>query len=135
MPADRANDVRRTTVKHPTIQVENSSVVKHFSGFGRQPAWQSLPIVQEWGQARGETRRGKRHDMRDTGLPPIERWWPHLDVAHKHEILADLDAPLSSAALEAVFRLNGEFQAAEARDIRLSDREKSYIRTQVESVD
>lgn len=73
--------------------------------------------------------------MSDTGLPPIERWWPHLDVAHKHEILADLDAPLSSAALEAVFRLNGEFRAAEARDIRLSDAEKGYIRTQVESVD
>jgi hypothetical protein len=64
----------------------------------------------------------------------IERWWPHLDIEHKHEILSDLDAPLSFAVMDAVTRLSGE-PAGETRGARLSEAEKSYIRTQIETVD
>lgn len=71
----------------------------------------------------------------NNGLPPIERWWPPLDVTFKHEILADLDAPLSPAALEAVYALGGTVPPAGAGAVRLTAAEQSYIRTQVEAVD
>lgn len=73
--------------------------------------------------------------MSNNGLPPIERWWPPLDVAFKHEILADLDAPLSEAALEAVYALSGKAPPAGAGVVRLTVAEQGYIRTQVEAVD
>ncbi|TFB53067.1 hypothetical protein [Cryobacterium tagatosivorans] len=58
-----------------------------------------------------------------------------LDVTFKHEILADLDAPLSPAALEEVFRLSGKASPDLAGSVRLTAAEQSYIRTQVEAVD
>lgn len=73
--------------------------------------------------------------MGNNGLPPIERWWPPLDVTFKHEILADLDAPLSPAALEAIFVLSGKALPAPAGSVRLTAAEQGYIRTQVEAVD
>jgi len=69
------------------------------------------------------------------GLPPIERWWPPLDVTFKHEILADLAAPLSPAAREAVYLLSGTTPPAAEGPVRLTASEQSYIRTQVEAVD
>lgn len=72
--------------------------------------------------------------MSDAAGTPIERWWPHLDIKYKHEILEDLDAPLSSPTLDAVSRLSGD-EATAVRSIHLSESEKSYIRTQVEAVD
>ncbi|TFD80351.1 hypothetical protein E3T54_03775 [Cryobacterium sp. Sr8] len=73
--------------------------------------------------------------MNNNGLPPIERWWPPLDVTFKHEILADLDAQLSPAALAAVYALAGTAPPADSGAVRLSSGEQSYIRTQVEAVD
>lgn len=71
--------------------------------------------------------------MSEIVLPPIERWWPHLDIDSKHEILADLDAPLSPKTLAEIARLC-DFIIEEG-SATLADREKEYIRTQIEVVD
>lgn len=61
-------------------------------------------------------------------LPPIETWWPELDIEHKHRITEDLDAPLDAEVLDAIGR-SGE------REVRLSDEEKTFVREQGETVD
>lgn len=71
--------------------------------------------------------------MSEFVLPPIERWWPQLDIEFKHEILADLDAPLSAPALAQLVHLCGE--DPEAGPAALSEREKAFILTQIEVVD
>ena len=71
--------------------------------------------------------------MSEIVLPPIERWWPHLDIDSKHQILADLDTPLSPKTLAEVARLCDS--NIEEGPATLSDREKEYIRTQIEVVD
>ena len=71
--------------------------------------------------------------MSATVLPPIDRWWPHLDIDFKHEILANLDDPLSTEALAEVARLCDS--TIEPGPAALSDSEKEYIRTQIEVVD
>jgi hypothetical protein len=71
--------------------------------------------------------------MSEIVLPPIERWWPHLDIDSKHEILADLYAPLSPKTLAEIARLC-DFIIEEG-SATLADREKEYIRTQIEVVD
>ncbi len=71
--------------------------------------------------------------MSEIVLPPIDRWWPYLDIDFKHEILANLDAPLSPKALAEVARLCDSI--IEPGPATLSDREKEYIRTQIEVVD
>lgn len=65
----------------------------------------------------------------------IEKWWPHVDIKCKHEILTDLDAPLSQTVLEAVAHITGHEPGTQASPVRLSEREKDYIRTQMEPVD
>ena len=71
--------------------------------------------------------------MREIVLPAIERWWPHLEIEFKHEILVDLEAPLSSQTLAEVARLCGA--TIETGPATLSEREREYIRTQIEFVD
>ena len=71
--------------------------------------------------------------MSEIVLPPIERWWPHLDIAFKHEILANLDAPLTATTLAELASLCGE--SAVPHPDTLSESEKEFIRTQIEFVD
>jgi len=71
--------------------------------------------------------------MSDTAFPAIDRWWPHLDIEFKHEILADLDAPLSRQAVAEVARLC--HTADVKHPVALSEQDKGYIRTQIELVD
>jgi len=71
--------------------------------------------------------------MSEGVLPPVERWWPYIDIEFKHEILADLDTPLSEAALAQLSRLCGE--PAATGSVTLTEREKSFILTQTEFVD
>lgn|GEM_PF-6885069 len=71
----------------------------------------------------------------------IENWWPRLDVDSKHEILRDLDAPLSPRVAHAISGLgaatvNGDDEDGDgAADMYLSERDKDFIRTQMEAVD
>lgn len=71
--------------------------------------------------------------MNEGVMPPIERWWPYIDIEYKHEILADLDAPLSEQALTQLSSLCSG--PAVTGSVTLSENEKSYIHTQTEFVD
>ena len=66
-------------------------------------------------------------------IPPIELWWPHLDIEFKHEILRNPDAALSQGALAQVYRLSDGEPATSP--VYLSASDKDYIRTQTELVD
>ena len=71
--------------------------------------------------------------MNAANIPPIELWWPHLDIEFKHEILGDPDAALSQGALAQVYRLSdGELVTS---PIYLTAADKDFIRTQTELVD
>ena len=71
--------------------------------------------------------------MNAPSMPPIELWWPHLDIEFKHEILRDPDAALSQGALAQVYRLCGGQLATSP--VFLSASDKDFIRTQTELVD
>ena len=71
--------------------------------------------------------------MNAAPIPPIELWWPHLDIEFKHEILRNPDAALSQGALAQVYRLSdGELATS---PVYLSASDKDFIRTQTELVD
>ena len=71
--------------------------------------------------------------MSEIVLPPIERWWPYLDIEFKHEILADLNTPLTAHLLAQVSSLCDE--PAVTGSVTLTEREKTFILTQIEFVD
>jgi hypothetical protein len=60
----------------------------------------------------------------------IEAWWPHLSIAAKHRLLADLDAPLDAATVREIESLTGRTPS-----LRLTADEADFIRTQIEPVD
>jgi hypothetical protein len=60
----------------------------------------------------------------------IERWWPHLSIAAKHRLLADLDGPIddhTAAEIEAI--------CGTSAPERLTGAAQDFIRTQIEAVD
>ena len=59
-----------------------------------------------------------------------ERWWPHLSIEAKHEILADPTAPLSERVRAEIRDRTG----AEPPD-RLGAADRAFIETQIEAVD
>ncbi|MFC6357121.1 hypothetical protein [Luethyella okanaganae] len=63
----------------------------------------------------------------------IERWWPHLNIEAKHELLLNLDEPLSAVVVEQIERVCGRPLPATRTSLSVS--EKDFIRTQIESVD
>jgi hypothetical protein len=67
-----------------------------------------------------------------TGVPGsnVEVWWPHLSIAAKHRLLADLDAPIDAATGQEIESLTGL-----APPYRLTPGEADFIRTQIEAVD
>jgi len=71
--------------------------------------------------------------MNASPIPPIELWWPHIDIEFKHEILRDPDAALSPGALGQVAGFADG--VAPAGPVYLTTSDKDYIRTQTELVD
>ena len=63
-------------------------------------------------------------------MTDAERWWPHLSIEAKHEILADPAAPLSERARAEIADRTG----AEAPE-RLGAADVEFIETQIEAVD
>lgn len=75
---------------------------------------------------------------------PVERWWPPLPITAKHRLLAvidstdedddDADVPgdvvLDHEIVEAIADIVGS-----AAPVRLTWRERQFIRTQIEPVD
>lgn len=66
----------------------------------------------------------------DAVATQIERWWPHLSIASKHRVLADLTAPIDAETAREIETLTGA-----AAPTRLSPADIAYVRTQVEAVD
>jgi hypothetical protein len=81
-------------------------------------------------------------DETNEGPPPVERWWPPLDIRSKHRVLAlvddvdaeededDVEVVLDDEILEAIADIVGT-----AAPVKLSRHERQYIRTQIEPVD
>lgn len=77
----------------------------------------------------------REHDHDGTpGLPPIERWWPHLPTVGKHALLADPESPLSESLLHEIAAVAG-VEVPLDHDIVLSASDRDFIETQREAVD
>lgn len=66
----------------------------------------------------------------DTDRGAIERWWPHLSIAGKHRLLAELDGPVDAETAAEIESITGE-----AAPDRLTPAEQRYVLTQIEPVD
>jgi hypothetical protein len=60
----------------------------------------------------------------------VERWWPHLSIASKHRLLADLDGAIDEETAAEIEALHGT-----APPERLTRAARDFIRTQIEAVD
>jgi hypothetical protein len=63
----------------------------------------------------------------------IERWWPQLIAASKHEIQRDLDAPLPDEIVRQIEAIIG--RDVDVDSWVLTENEKDFVRTQGEPVD
>jgi hypothetical protein len=60
----------------------------------------------------------------------VERWWPHLSIAAKHRLLADLDGPIDDDTAAEIEAIHGT-----AAPEHLTRAAQDFIRTQIEAVD
>jgi hypothetical protein len=72
--------------------------------------------------------------MTTSHLPPIEQWWPRLDIPAKRWLLAH-DTEVLPAHILAEISTICAIEMPNAGTIALSDAERNYINTQMESVD
>jgi hypothetical protein len=63
----------------------------------------------------------------------IERWWPPLVAASKHQIQRNLDAALSEEVVHQIEAILG--REIVVSEWLLTEREKEFIHTQGEAVD
>lgn len=63
-------------------------------------------------------------------VPGAEHWWPHLTIAAKHRLLADLSAPIDAETAREIEAITGETAPS-----RLTPSDEAFIRTQIEAVD
>lgn len=68
----------------------------------------------------------------DEPLPEIHTWWPYLTAEARNDVLADLEAPLSARVTREIALITGQKAASGAL---LSDRDRQFIRHQIEIVD
>ena len=69
-----------------------------------------------------------------TVLPPIEQWWPHLDIPAKQWMVAHLDDALPQHVLNEICSVC-DVEAIADESVTLSPAEKHFIATQIELVD
>jgi len=72
--------------------------------------------------------------MNTTHLPPIEKWWPRLDIPAKRWLLAHSEDPLTPGILAEISLLCG-VELTDVGDVALSTSDRNFITTQMESVD
>ena len=65
-------------------------------------------------------------------LPPIETWWPYLTIGSRHAILRAGERPLEYRVIAEIQRATGEDVPA---GVTLSDRDRTFVATQMEAVD
>lgn len=68
-------------------------------------------------------------------LPPIELWWPHLDIPAKQWLVTHMEESLPARILSEICTIcNVDGLPADAKVV-LSAADRGYIATQVEPVD
>jgi hypothetical protein len=72
--------------------------------------------------------------MDESDLPPVERWWPHLDIPAKQWFATHLDEPIPARVLAEIGTLCDRPGLADA-SLTLSATDRGYIQTQTEPVD
>jgi hypothetical protein len=65
-------------------------------------------------------------------LPPIEKWWPYLTIGSRNAVVRSDGRPLEYRVIAEIQRATGEEVPPGAV---LSDRDRSFVATQMEAVD
>jgi hypothetical protein len=68
-------------------------------------------------------------------LPPVELWWPRLDIPAKQWLWKHLDEPIPARILIEICTLSGRDDIPDDAILTLSVTDQGYIETQMESVD
>ncbi|MCU1443155.1 MAG: hypothetical protein JWQ59_1305 [Cryobacterium sp.] len=68
-------------------------------------------------------------------LPPVERWWPHLDIPAKQWLVNHLDDSIPARILGEICTLCDVTDLPPDAEVTLSAADRGYIVTQMESVD
>ncbi|GAB3126063.1 hypothetical protein [Glaciibacter psychrotolerans] len=68
-------------------------------------------------------------------LPPVEDWWPHLDIPAKQWFVAHLEGAIPANILAEITTICDMASAPSSGDVFLTPAERSFIATQIEFVD
>jgi hypothetical protein len=68
-------------------------------------------------------------------LPPVELWWPHLDIPAKQWLVTHLEEPLPARIIGEITALCDVADLPADAEVTLSPADRGYIATQMESVD
>ncbi|MCU1407973.1 MAG: hypothetical protein JWM23_53 [Microbacteriaceae bacterium] len=68
-------------------------------------------------------------------LPPIELWWPRLDIPAKQWLVAHGEEPIPARILTEICTLCETADLPADAQVTLSTADRGYIATQVEPVD
>jgi hypothetical protein len=67
--------------------------------------------------------------------PPVERWWPHLDIPAKQWIVSHFGEPLPPEIIAEICALCGSDASLADASVTLTNAERNFIETQIEFVD
>ena len=68
-------------------------------------------------------------------LPPVESWWPHLDIPAKQWLLTHLDESIPARIIAEIRTLCDVADLPADAEVRLSAADRGFITTQTELVD
>jgi hypothetical protein len=68
-------------------------------------------------------------------LPPIELWWPHLEIPSRQWLVGHVDEPLPDRIIAEIGTLCDVADLPTGSDVTLSAADRGYIATQIEEVD
>jgi hypothetical protein len=68
-------------------------------------------------------------------LPPVERWWPHLDIPAKQWVVSHFGEPLPAGIIAEICTLCDTEDTLADATVILTDAERDFIQTQIEFVD
>jgi hypothetical protein len=68
-------------------------------------------------------------------LPPVELWWPHLDIPAKQWLVTHLDEAIPARVIAEICTLCDVADLPPDTTVMLSPADRGYIATQMESVD
>lgn len=68
-------------------------------------------------------------------LPPVEQWWPHLDIPAKQWFVAHIEDAVPANIVAEINSICGREGGSADGDVFLTPAERSFIATQIEFVD